>query len=151
MNNKYLIVLIAIIFIASYLIGKNIINPDQARNDGIEKKVIISQCNPVKNKCSVPISGGIITYSILDTPSALTKFRVEVQALNISPDSIRVNFLMRNMDMGKIDYILDNEGRDVWAQNVILPVCSLGRNNWINVVAILHKESRWFVEFNFNT
>jgi len=149
MKNKIYIVLIAAIFIASYFSGKYLNNKSEREKQFSEITVIKSACNPVKNICSVSVSDNYITYSLLDSPLALTKFRIEAKPDGFTPDNIRTSFFMRNMNMGKSDYSLVNNGRNIWTQKAILPVCSLGRSDWVNLLEIEYKERVWRIEFYF--
>ena len=148
MNTKYYGVLIAAIFMASYFAGNIITSRDQYNAIDIPTQHMKSACNPVQKACEISLAGNIVSYRIIGSISALQKFQVEVQALDIEIEDIQIKFLMHGMNMGKNDYALVNKQGSIWMQDVILPVCSLSRNNWISQLEIKYSGRIWNVEFS---
>ena len=148
MKSKYYFIFIPVILVASYLLGKNI---DYQYNKDIDNQaaLIKSSCDPTKTACNISFAGYMINYKILGNPSALKKFTVELQSFD-AINSVKVDFSMRGMDMGKNDYYLVNNGSNNWTREVVLPICSLGQNNWINQLEIELDGRYWLVEFSFD-
>jgi hypothetical protein len=146
--NKFYPLLILGVFIAAYFLGQSI----DSQNSGKEPTEVVmvkSACNPTQQPCNISLAGNIIVYRILTVPSALKSFQVEVQAFDTPIDSIRLRFLMADMDMAKNEYYLVNKGNNSWRQEVILPVCSLRRKDWLNQLEIEYDGRYWLTEFTF--
>jgi len=133
---------------ASYLLGKNIDYQYNNKGTDLKTTLIKSACDPTKTICDISLAGHMISYKISGNPSALKKFRVELQSSE-AINSARVNFLMRGMDMGKNDYHLVSDGSNSWMQEVVLPVCSLGQKSWVNQLEIELDAQYWLIEFSF--
>ena len=148
MNTKYYVILIAAIFMASYFAGNIITRDDQYNAIDVPAQYMKSACNPVQTACEISLAGNVISYRITGSLSALQKFKVEVQALDIEIEDIQVKFLMPGMNMGKNDYALVNKQGSIWTQDVILPVCSLSRKDWISQLEIRYSGRIWNIEFS---
>lgn len=107
-----------------------------------------STCNLLNGSCH--INSNDIQYEIgFDgTPSPLTPFGVRLNSLNTQLSNVEVRFEMQGMNMGNNLYTLKNSGES-WSAKVLLPVCSLGRNDWILQVSFLYKEKVHSTEFRF--
>ena len=136
------------VFIGSYFLGK-IINTEPQNDPNLKIEKIKSICDPTQKICEVSLSGSLVLYQILGKPSALKKFKVELDAFELPIKNIRVNFLMPGMDMGMNHYSLENKNGSIWTREVILPVCTLSRNDWVNQLEIEHEGQNWIIEFSF--
>ena len=148
MNNKILLIIVGFVFIGSYFLGK-IINTEPQNDPNLKIEKIKSICDPTQKICEVSLSGSLVLYQILGKPSALKKFKVELDAFELPIKNIRVNFLMPGMDMGMNHYSLENKNGSIWTREVILPVCTLSRNDWVNQLEIEHEGQNWIIEFSF--
>jgi len=135
---------LAIVFLGSYLIGSLLKNNKQA-----EFIVHNSTCDLLVEKCRIQNKG--IEYEIAfdGVPSPLTPFNVRFTAFSSQPSNVKIEFEMEGMDMGSNFYSLENKV-DYWDANVLLPVCSLGRNDWILRVSVLYDEKTYLSEFKFS-
>jgi len=138
------LIVLAIVFLGSYLIGSLL-----EKNKQTEAIVHKSTCDLLIEKCRISNKG--IEYEIAfdGEPSPLTLFNVRFTAFSPQPSNVKIEFEMEGMDMGSNFYLLENKG-DYWDANVLLPVCSLGRNDWILRVSVLYDEKTYLSEFNFS-
>jgi len=135
---------LAIVFLGSYLIGALLENNRQT-----EVIVYKSTCDLLIEKCRVINKGVEYEITFDGVPSPLTLFNVRFTALSPQPSNIKIEFEMEGMDMGSNFYLLENQG-GYWDANVLLPVCSLGRNDWVLRVSVLYDEKTYLSEFKFS-
>jgi len=108
-----------------------------------------SSCDPSKTSCEV--TAGNISY-FLDfkgKPSALVPFTVNIGVPGNQPQTIELAFEMVGMEMGFNQYYLI-QNNDNWSAEVILPICSLGRDDWVLSVKINFKEIETITKFEFS-
>jgi len=114
----------------------------------IEQSINISSCDPTKSICEFQYKKALFNLEFKGTPSGLVPFEVSVKSNNSKPDSIELSFDMEGMDMGYNIYNL-KKNESEWVAKVILPVCSLARNDWlVNVKLVFENESQ-VTEFRF--
>jgi len=118
-----------------------------------------SLCDPLKNECTFNQSGNIYKLKFSGAPSSLVSFDVLLTSAYSFPERVSVSFEMDGMQMGinefQMRYI--NEKAEVsaanentrWRAEVLLPVCSLGRNDWALNVKILSNSELHITEFRF--
>jgi len=82
-------------------------------------------------------------------PSALTPFDVEVITQGFEAVEVGITFIMKGMDMGVNAFNLDQQSMDSWQARVILPVCSLGRNDWIAEIRFLYRDKVFRLDLPF--
>ena len=110
-------------------------------SDSSESAINISLCDPTKNTCEFSYKKDKFELEFQGVPSGLVPFNVLVKPKAVQPDSIELSFDMEGMDMGYNKHNLKKKDSD-WNANVILPVCSLSRNDWIvNVKLVIDGES----------
>jgi hypothetical protein len=80
---------------------------------------------------------------------ALQGFPIRVLVRGAEVHSVTVEFSMPSMDMGRNRYRLSRQASDVWAGNVILPVCSSGRRGWVAKVEVETPRERLTARFPF--
>ena len=129
MNNFLSIIVIIFIFVVTYYFGQFF--RDAGNNEEQEVHLAGPDCNPAKTSCQLWFSDGEIVVQFLQQPSALQPFEVEVTPKNMEVEKVNISFVMKDMDMGINAYNLDRQSNEIWRAKVILPVCSLGRNDWI--------------------
>jgi len=96
----------------------------------------IQTCNQVRVPCKVLIENNEISVYFPDGTDSLVPFVVEVITDYSDVDQVNIKFFMSDMDMGINDFLLDNVSKYKWAGKVILPVCSLSRNDWITEIRL---------------
>lgn len=130
-------IIIAIIFIfsISYIGGYWLKNKDAS---GEYTELYFSNCDLLKAPCEVAHSGYKYLIQFDGEPSPLKPFNVKLITQQQQPEMVEIEFYMQAMDMGYNQYPLKFE-KDAWQAQVILPVCSLGSNEWILKVKASYK------------
>jgi len=117
-------------------------------NDAAEI-LIHSDCDPTKQICKVDGIGGAYSLQFKDVPSALSPFIIQLRIEDLQPESIELSFDMNGMDMGYNKHRLV-KGETDWQAKVILPVCSLGRNDWLLNVKMKFENDTSLTQFRFS-
>jgi hypothetical protein len=60
-----------------------------------------------------------------------------------------VDFIMVGMDMGLNRYTLTRHAEGSYRAKVILPVCSIGRSDWVAKVSVVVGDEMWTADFPF--
>jgi len=138
------LVVLVLVFLASYFLGL-LLEKDKQPLGFMHK----SSCDLLNKNCH--INNNDIEYKIgFDgTPSPLTPFNIQLTSLNPQPFNVEIEFEMEGMNMGNNVYSLKNSG-DSWSADVLLPVCSLGRSDWLLRVRLISDEKVHSTEFRFS-
>ena len=126
-------------FVLSYVLGQFLGNENYHSNNIIVKEMEYASCNPVENKCRAYLDNHRVEFQIKKKPSALEPFNVELKTNGFKAEDVYVDFKMTGMDMGFNVSSLTQKSPNVWSAKVVLPVCSLGRNDWISVLNIKYR------------
>jgi len=137
-------VFLIIVFLGSYFFGSLLESDKQ-----IKSVVTTSDCNLLDGNCHIVDKGIEYEVSFHGVPSPLTAFEVHFTALKSQPSNVEIKFEMEEMDMGNNFYSLENKGK-YWAAQVLLPVCSLGRNDWVLYVNAGYSENNHATKFMFS-
>lgn len=147
-----IIVKVTIIFVLvlglTFAFGQWLVTKTKTKSSPIVQTLNISSCDPTKNTCEIEYKKTKFILEFKDTVSGLVPFEVLVKSNNTQPDSITLSFDMQGMDMGYNLYNL-KKNRAGWSAMVILPVCSLGRNDWLMRVKLLFESESHVTEFKF--
>ena len=134
---------VLIVFLLSYGLGQKL----KQRNVVSDKSIVnVSNCNLRNSECSIRKNDQNYVIKILGEPSALQPFIVYIEVNSEQPDSVFIEFEMKGMDMGHNVYSLSKKDT-VWKASVILPVCSLGRNDWMLRVNMKYDDMLMVSEF----
>jgi hypothetical protein len=147
MKNKIILIVSLGIFISTYYLGQLL----QDRNsDSTELlKMDYDFCDPSLATCVANYLKHQIKFSFKQAPSALKPFLIQLDTTDIHVTDVLVDFKMENMDMGINIIRLKKTARNRWAGEAILPVCSLGRNDWTSRLQIKSSETQWYATFLF--
>lgn len=146
--NKTIIISV-VIFISSYYLGVNI---SRLSNSNESAKIItLRKCDPVYQKCNVRIGKGEIIFSFEGEVSSLSQFRMNVLVNAIDISNISLEIRMKGMNMGSNVYSFDNNNDNFWNANIVFPVCSLNRNDWVARLIVRANNINYFVDFSFNS
>lgn len=109
-------------------------------------------CDPVGGQCSAAGPGGGMTVRFSDEVVPLKPFEVEVRpaaGAEIEPGRAMIEFDMVGMDMGVNRFRLERRADGSWGSQVIIPVCTTGRTDWVAKVSLTGRETMWVAEFPF--
>jgi len=114
----------------------------------IKQSVNFSNCDPSNDVCQIKTDD--VTYSVKfnSPPSALVPFEVDIEVFDNFPQSIAIVFDMDGMDMGFNEYVLVKNA-NTWRAKVILPICSLGKKQWILRVKLKYDNEENITHFKF--
>ena len=149
MKNKYTLIIFLVIFIASYYFGQVLRTHKEGSAELKLMKKAHDFCDPSSSTCGVSYLSHQVEIRFNQKPSALQSFTVHVQAGDLHIEDMLVDFRMEDMDMGSNIIRLKNTDNSQWLGQTILPVCSLGRNDWIMQLKIKSKDTWWYTDFFF--
>ena len=132
------------VFLGSYLLGL-FLAVDKKQNVSVYK----SPCNILHESCLIHDNEVEYTIFFKGEPSPLTAFSVQLLTEKFQPSTVKVAFEMEGMNMGSNLYSLKNNG-EAWSADVLLPVCSLGRNDWVLRVYFSYNEKVQLTELKFS-
>lgn len=138
--------LIIVLFLLSYGLGQWLSDKD-ARDDS--ETIYVSACDPNQGICHVNIETYDYQIRFEGEASPLTPFYVYLEVTNQQPEAIEIQFAMDSMDMGYNFYQMKKQAAS-WQSKVILPVCSLARNDWKLNVKLIYKDKLQMSEFSFS-
>lgn len=130
-------VLVLLSLLLSYLAGSWLLHEPQI----VQTSIVHSDCDLVASACEIEQQGIYYRVGFSQTPSALTPFQVRLSVLQPAkwqPQAVSVSFSMPGMDMGFNTHQLERVD-DVWQAQVVLPVCTLSRNDW-HLSVVLHAD-----------
>lgn len=105
-------------------------------------------CDLMKGACQATFDQHTLSLVFLDKPSALKPFRVRLESDSEQIENIVLDFKMPGMNMGINRYRLKKADR-FWHNQLVLPVCTLSRNDWLITVELEQEGILWITEFNF--
>jgi len=121
----------------------------EKKTSSIKEISSISSCDPTKKSCEIEYKKTLFILEFKGSPSGLVPFGVSVKSKSTQPDFIELSFDMQGMDMGHNVYNLKKNDTDDWSAKVILPVCSLARNDWLVNVKLVFEDESLSTEFRF--
>lgn len=140
-------ILLLLSLLLSYMAGSWL----QYKPTVLQTNLVHSDCDLLVSACVVEQQGIHYRVEFSQTPSALTPFLVSLSVLqpaNWQPRAVSVSFSMPGMDMGfnthQLEYV-----DEIWQAQVVLPVCSLSRNDWHLSVALQTEDVQYQSEFIF--
>jgi hypothetical protein len=122
----------------------------QAPEQDVAMLEIHTPCAVIGEGCMAGDDEMAIGLRIAEPVQPLQPFAVEVEAGAV--ESVFVEFSMRDMDMGMNRYRLEPDAADGrWRAQVMLPVCSMGRRDWVARVETRTPQAAYAAEFEFET
>lgn len=141
------VILVLLTLLLSYLAGSWL----QRKPQVAQTDITHSDCDLVAYACEIEQQGIRYRVEFSQTPSALTPFKVKLRVLQPAdwqPKAVSVSFSMPGMDMGFNTHQLQQVD-DAWQAQVVLPVCSLSRNDWHLSVVLQTDAAHYQSEFVF--
>lgn len=134
---------VIIIFLLAYFFGQTlklqapVVNNTQS-----------SECNPSTGKCHFNVSGIPMVFYFEHAPSSMTPFDIVLETESHLLNHVSVSFSMMGMEMGENSSVLKHK-QTKWQGSVILPVCSLARNDWRAEVLTAFSDQKTVTSFYF--
>ncbi len=153
---KWMVATLLVLGVLSYLWGRA---PDKLSIDtpggGDLTRVSPPDDCPLKGEgCRFEIEGvGRFHARLPEVVVPLEKFAFEVRPEGEAASEVgevRVDFDMREMDMGENAYRLERFADDSYRQDIILPVCTSDVTEWIARLSIRTTEGGYLVELPFH-
>ncbi|MCW8955768.1 MAG: hypothetical protein OQL09_02715 [Gammaproteobacteria bacterium] len=147
MKDKLFMASVVLVFIVAYVMGQWLSNQQSGKK--LPMKIMISEpCDPAQGTCQAKFDKYTLNLEFLDKPSALMPFRVRIESDSEQIDDIALDFKMPGMNMGINRYRLKKDN-GYWQNQLVLPVCTLRRNDWLLTVELEQKGILWTSEFRF--
>lgn len=127
MKQLAILAVVAGLFAAIAFLAPRFLQPQEL--EVMAEVTVPTHCDLRPGSCGLEAQGHSISIA---TAGELTPLKpVEITLTADSLVSARVDFEMIGMDMGDnhFNFLPKSEGE--WVATVVLPVCSLGRNDWI--------------------
>lgn len=113
-------------------------------------KQTLESCLVQKKMCKIITDEYDLKVSLLDKIEYLKPFDIFISSEvkgEIRIKSIKLNFIMVDMDMGKNIFELKtnymNEKNQTWAGKGMLPLCVTGKKSWLMMVDVLTNKTRY--------
>lgn len=134
---------VLLIFILAYALGVWLKQSETVDVSSVMK----SDCDPSRQTCRLNNKGFTHEISFAGEPSPLVPFDVVLQAEGVISEAT-LQFDMEGMDMGYNIHQMKFDN-DSWRTTVILPVCTLSRNDWILRLTVVSNGVTYVDEFRF--
>lgn len=148
MNNKIILLLAALLFVGAYFGGRLLQLPGDVEHATPTHNMDYASCNPAQQSCLTHINNQKLQFRFMQHPSGLTPFAGVLQT-RLPLQEVYVSFSMRGMDMGFNRFSLQQNPSGDWVANMLLPVCSLGRNDWMVELWVKYQDAYWRAQFEF--
>lgn len=106
-------------------------------------------CDPAQGPCGASGAGMDIRFGIGPGVRPLVLFPILVDVSNVPPEAVLVEFSMRDMDMGINRFRLESDDGLHWTGQGVIPICSVGRRDWIATVLLDQGDRRHRAVFGF--
>ena len=120
-NSVFILLLLIMILVGNYYL----------KPVAEEPAVFISDCDLTKNKCKVSLTESELEIMILGELKALQAFTIRIIDNNDWLEQASVDLKMKAMDMGKNRFAFVKSGNHGWKSEVVIPVCTTGRRDWL--------------------
>ena len=112
--------------------------------------VVPKSCRFTSDPCQVKINDSIVVITVKGDVTPLKPFSLHLQGEKI--EAAEVNFSMRDMDMGVNRFVLHEVKNAAWEAQVMLPVCTARRDDWIaDIVIKLNGKAPVVLQYPFST
>jgi len=98
----------------------------------------VSDCDLIKSKCNLTLAGSELEIYLTGEVKALEKFTVNIMDHDDSIEQASVTLTMKAMDMGNNRFNFVRSKESGWKSDVVIPVCTTGRRDWLFEIEIVH-------------
>lgn len=110
-----------------------------------------SACDVTATPCAAADDGVQVVLRLPPAPAPLKPFEAQVRIIGREIQNPVLALSMLGMDMGDNRYRLMRAGEGAWNATVVLPVCTLGRADWVADVTFSADGTRYRARFPFST
>jgi len=131
MNQRISILVVLLVLPIAWLLGAWLNkNTQQSSSDLPSEMFSFTDCVPWQSACSVTGKKYTLALRFSHQPVPLEPFDIQLSIKGVKPERISMEFEMVGMDMGfnQFEFHKDDER---WSTTGMLPVCSLGRSDWL--------------------
>ena len=113
-------------------------------------RLMLSQPCDVLQGCRAADASVAVTVTFGAEPRALQPFPIRIQLEgHQQADSVTVAFSMQGMDMGANRYRLIADAPGGWNADIILPICTSGRSDWVADFELVVTDQRLQIQVPF--
>lgn len=138
---------IVLVFVLAYALG-HWLSSQQSQSTLLPKLMTAEACDPTQTACQARFGEYSLRLIFLDQPSTLKPFRVRLESDAEKIDNLVLDFKMPGMNMGMNRHRLSYEN-GFWQNQLVLPVCTQSRNDWIVTLELEQAGVLWTTEFQF--
>jgi len=109
--------------------------------------ILVSGCDLSKDKCKVVLEKSEHEITIEGEVKALQKFTINIIDNDDMIEQASVELKMKAMDMGKNRFAFVKSGDHGWKTDVVIPVCTTGRRDWLFEFEIIQSGAKKRVIF----
>lgn len=150
---KYIFLIISVLILIIGLFVFN--NSGTDANKMVKNKIkkILDKCLVQKKGCNVDLKGLKAKIRLDNNIFYLKPFKIFVWDESVRQEnieSIKVSFKMKNMNMGKTQFIFKKavaNNKQRWSATGLLPICVTGRVDWSSLLEINTKDNQYFLSF----
>ncbi|MFP4155857.1 MAG: hypothetical protein ACOC00_07290 [Halothiobacillaceae bacterium] len=154
---RWLVATLIIIGLLGYLHGRNPMNlgkPDQPAFGPVTEVAAPDDCSVKGEGCRIELPElGTYVVRMPERVVPLEKFTLVIEPdTGLAPETgaAHANFDMIGMDMGFNDYVLQREASGRFVAEVILPVCTADRSDWILDLHLTTTRGTFFTRLPFD-
>lgn len=144
------LVWLLLVLAAALAIGVLYRDADHGPQEEAQTLAVAPGCDPESEICTAGDAGRGLGFAMPEGARLMAAFPVEVQLRGLAADAVTVDFRMQGMDMGVNRAQLQDLGGGRWRGDVILPVCTTGRADWLAVVDVRSAKGGWQAVFPFS-
>lgn len=138
---------IVLVFVLAYVLGLWL-SSQQSQSRLPPKLMTAETCDPTQTVCQAIFGEHSLSLTFLDKPSTLKPFRVRLESDAENIANLVLDFKMPGMNMGVNRHRLSYEN-GFWQNQLVLPVCTQSRNDWIVTLELEQAGVLWTTEFQF--
>ncbi len=121
-QHYFIILLLSAVLIVNYFLRQDV--------DDAVIRVEYSECRLGDENCKIIVAGHRLELFIEGEVKALKPFVVHIVDKDNVIEQAKVRFEMKAMDMGLNQYVFKKHD-DGWQANVVIPICTTGRRDWL--------------------
>jgi hypothetical protein len=142
------VLMFLLVFVSGYLVTNYLQSPVHS---GHHSSVTVPEsCGFDSTPCRIMLADSAVAIEVKGAVSPLQPFQIELLGQALS--QVQVSFTMIGMDMGVNRFYFSHDTGDSWQAQVMLPVCSASRKDWLAEFLLKFESGEQFlVQYPFNT